>query len=175
MHAMTYALAALLVLVNAACLLLVVFGLPGIWVMVGTTALVAWWRHAAGAPMFGVPVLVTIIALALASELAEFMAASAGTRSAGGTRKGAWGALLGSFVGALAGTLIPIPVLGSLIGACAGAAIGACIFELRGGMTVRNSLRSGAGAGMGRLTGTVAKLVFALAIWVVIGVAAFWG
>jgi uncharacterized protein YqgC (DUF456 family) len=174
---MPIVIATSLVVLNAACVLLVLLGLPGTWLMVTATALVAWWRwdvHGA-APMFGVPMLVTIVGLALAGEVAEFVAGIAGTKSVGGTRRGSVGALVGTLVGALIGTaLIPLPIVGSLIGACAGAAVGAWGFELSGGRSMKASMRSGVGAGVGRLFGTVAKFVIAIAIWVVITVAAYW-
>ena len=111
---------------------------------------------------------------ALLGELAEFLASVWGTKKFGGTNWGAGGALLGTLVGGLVGTFaIPVPVLGSLIGACAGAALGAWGFELWAGQKMKLSLKSAAGAGIGRLSGTVAKLAAGVLIWVVAAVAAF--
>lgn len=175
---MTYALAVALMILNAGGLLLVVFGLPGTWLMVAATLLAAWWqwdaRRPASEQMFSITVLVAIVALALIGEVVEFLAGVVGTRTAGGTRRGAVGALIGTIAGAIIGTAIPPPILGTLLGACAGAAIGAWGLELSGGRTMRASLKSGAGAGVGRLVGTVAKLAIAVAIWVIVAVAAFW-
>jgi len=165
-----------LVVLNAVFVVLVLLGLPGTWLMVAATALVAWWRWdvSGAAPMFGVPVLAVVIGLALVGELVEFAAGVAGTKSAGGTRRGSLGALIGSLLGAVAGTFIPPPILGTLIGACAGAAVGAWGLELSGGRSMRASVRSGVGAGVGRFFGTVAKLVVAVVFWAVIAVAAYW-
>lgn len=176
---MTYVAAAILTVLNAAGLLLVVLGLPGTWLMVAATLLVAWWHGdfggGSGTAMFATPVLVTIVALAAAGEITEFLAGVAGTKTAGGTRRGAIGALVGTLIGGIVGTfLIPIPVIGSLVGACAGAAIGAWGLELSGGRTMKASVRSGVGAGVGRFAGTVAKLVVGVAIWLIVAVAAFW-
>ena len=176
---MNYLLATSLVLLNTVWLLLVIVGLPGNWLMVGGTLLVAWWRWdtvgAAGGPMFGIPVLVSICALAVVGEILEFFAGVVGSKTAGGSRRGAAGALLGALGGAVVGTFaIPVPVLGSLLGTCAGAALGAWGFELHAGRAMRASLKSGVGAGIGRLTGTVLKAIVGVMIWIVVAVAAFW-
>jgi uncharacterized protein YqgC (DUF456 family) len=174
---MAYLGAILLSLLNAVWLALVIIGLPGNWLMVLSTMLLAWWRWTAdpGRPMFGVPVLVAICLLALAGEIVELLAGVVGARVAGGTRRGALGALVGALVGGLLGTfLIAIPALGSLLGTCGGAAVGAWALELRGGQTARMSLNAGLGAGAGRLVGTLAKLAAGVAIWIVVAVAAFW-
>lgn len=168
-----YLIAILLAVLNAFFVFLVVLGLPGIWLMVTATALVAWWQWDHN--MFSIAVLVTIAVLALASEWLEFVAGMSGSRRAGGTSKGAWGALLGGFVGALVGSvLIPIPILGTLIGACAGAGGGAWALERAGGTSHDLAVRSGKGAAVGRLLGTMIKLGFAVAIWLIVTVASFW-
>ena len=170
---MVYVYAILLTLINAAWLLVTIVGLPGTWLMVATTALLAWWQWDNG--MIGLPVLITILALALLGEILEFVAGVLGTKTFGGTNWGAVGALLGTLVGGIAAIpLIPIPVLGSLIGACLGAAVGAWALELYAGQKLEPSLKSAAGAGLGRLTGTVTKLVCGVAIWIIAAVAAFW-
>jgi uncharacterized protein YqgC (DUF456 family) len=174
---MTYVLAGALMLTNAVGLFLVVLGLPGNWLMVLCTLLVAWWRRDAqpGAPMFSVAVLVAIAVLALLGEILEFAAGMVGSQAAGGTRRGAAGALVGALVGGIVGTLaIPILVLGSLLGTCIGAAIGAWGLELSGSRSGRAALRAGAGAGVGRLFGTLAKFVVGVAIWLTVAIAAFW-
>ncbi|MBN2446068.1 MAG: DUF456 domain-containing protein [Phycisphaerae bacterium] len=170
---MLYVWATLLTLLNAGWLVTVVLGLPGTWLMVISTALVAWWQW--DRVMIGLPTLVVIAVLALLGEIAEFIAGVWGTKQFGGTNWGAGGALVGTLIGGLVGTFaIPVPVLGSLIGACAGAALGAWGFELSAGQKMKPSLKSAAGAGIGRLSGTVAKLAAGVLIWVIAAVAAFW-
>ncbi len=173
---MNYLFATLLVALNTVWLFLVVLGLPGTWLMVGGTLILAWWRRDAGdGAMFSNPVLVLICVLAGLGEVLEFLAGVVGSKVAGGSRRGALGALLGALVGGIGGTfLIPIPVLGSLLGAGLGAGLGAWGLELHSGREMRAALRSGAGAGVGRLSGATAKLIVALLIWVIIAVAGFW-
>ena len=170
---MDYAIAAILIALNAGCLVLVLLRLPGVWLMVLSTALVAWWRWDDG--MFSVWTLIAILILAAISEVLEFVAGAAGTRKAGGSRWGAAVSIFGGIAGAIIGTaLIPVPVLGSLIGAIAGAALGAWGTELLVGRKMHEAVKSGAGAGAGTLAGVLIKIAFGVLVWVIIAVAAFW-
>ncbi|MBI1367753.1 MAG: DUF456 family protein [Planctomycetes bacterium] len=157
---------------NAMSLLLVVLGLPGNWLMVLATGVFAWamWDvHAITA----IP-LAAIGLLALVGEILETTLGASGARKAGGSRWGAIGAILGALVGGIAGTfVIPIPVVGSILGACIGAGVGAIGFELAGGQKLGVSLRTGKGAAVGRLYGTIAKLVVGVTIWLIVAAALF--
>jgi len=170
---MLYLWATLLVLTNAVWLFLVLLGLPGNWLMVASTAFVAWLFWDQG--MFSRWTLLALVGIAVLGELLEFVAGAVGTKQAGGSRSGAFGALLGGVIGAIAGTfVIPLPVFGSLMGACGGAFCGALAMELAGGRDLEPAVRSGMGAGIGRFFGTVAKLAVGIVIWLVAAVAAFW-
>jgi uncharacterized protein len=173
---MPYLWATLVTLLNVVWLALVALGLPGTWLMVATAAGVAWWQAARGSPnpLFSLWTLIAATALAALGEFAEFAAGAAGARRTGATKRGARGALIGGLVGALLGTAIPVPVIGSLLGAGAGAAIGAAFAEFSGGRRVDDSLRAGVGAGIGRLAGSLVKLVIGALIWLELAVAAFW-
>jgi uncharacterized protein YqgC (DUF456 family) len=166
----TYLWAALLVLTNTLWLALDLLGLPGNWLMVAGTLLVAWLRPG----MFGAWTLVAVCVVAAAGEALELLSGAVGARKGGAGRRGAAGALLGGFLGAIAGTFwIHVPLLGSLAGACAGACLGAWGLELSGGRGFGASLRAGVGAGAGRALGTVVKLAAGILLWLVIAVAAF--
>jgi uncharacterized protein len=170
---MMYLWATILVLANAVWLFLVLLGLPGNWLMMVSTALVAWLYWDEG--MFSRWTLLAALGIAVLGEVLEFAAGAVGTKQAGGSRAGAFGALAGGLIGAAAGTfIIPIPIIGSLVGACGGAFCGALAMELAGGREMEPAVRSGIGAGVGRFFGTVAKLVVGIAIWLVVAVAAFW-
>jgi uncharacterized protein YqgC (DUF456 family) len=168
--------ATLLTLVNLGWLAAGVLGLPGNWLMVLSAAGLAWWRHSAGQPPLLSPAtLVAAVVLAAAGELVEFLAGAVGSRRAGGTRRGAIGALAGGLVGGVAGTfLIPVPLLGALLGACAGACLGAAGLELTGGRSWAASVNAGVGAGFGTLLGRGGKLAVGIVIWAVLATAAFW-
>lgn len=170
---------AFLALLSAGCIFLVVLGLPGTWLMAALAGLFAWWQWDAARSSFdqflGLPALIVILALAIIGEIWEFAASAAGAKKAGASGWGAIGALVGTIVGGIVGTIaIPIPLVGSLIGACGGAAAGAWICELVIGRPQDQAVRSGVGAGVGRLKGTLAKLAIAVVMWLVIAVAAFW-
>ena len=167
---MNYVWAVILVLTNAVWLALDLLGLPGNWLMVAGTLLVAWLEP----QLFSVWTLVAIVIVAATGEGLELLSGALGAWKGGAGRRGSVGALLGGLIGAIVGTfLIPIPMLGSLIGACAGACLGAWIFELNGGRDFRASLRAGVGAGMGRAVGTVIKLAVGILLWLIIAIAAF--
>ena len=171
--------AAILLAVNLAWLCLTLLGLFGNWMMIVSVLLVLWWRWAPGAPlseqMFHPATLIVLVVLAVVGELLEFLLSAAGARKAGGSRFGALMALIGSVAGGIIGTFaIPIPVVGTLLGACGGAFGGALIGELMLGRQMGDSLRSGEGAAVGRLLGTVGKLAVGLAMYLIIAFAAFW-
>jgi uncharacterized protein YqgC (DUF456 family) len=166
----TYLWAALLILANALWLVLDLLGLPGNWLMVAGTLLVAWLQPG----MFSVWTLAAMVILAAAGEVLELASGVFGARKGGAGRRGSAGALGGGLFGALIGTFwIPIPVVGSLIGACAGACLGAWFLEQTGGRDSWASLRAGVGAGVGRALGTVIKLAVGIFLWLLIAIAAF--
>jgi uncharacterized protein YqgC (DUF456 family) len=165
-----YFWAVILVLTNAVWLALDLLGLPGNWLMVAGTLLVAWLEP----EMFGVWTLVAIVLMAAAGEVLELLSGALGARKGGAGRRASVGALVCGLIGAVMGTLlIPIPVLGSLIGACGGACLGAWIIEMGGGRDFRASLRAGVGAGVGRAVGTLIKLAVGIPLWLSIAIAAF--
>lgn len=174
---MDWILATGLTLFNLVFLLSVLIGLPGTWLMVAATALIAWLRRASvdGEPMITVWVLAAMIGLALVGELIEFLAGVIGSKQFGGTNRSAVGALVGTLLGGILGTfLLPVPLFGSLLGACLGAAAGAIGVEVHDRRPFREALRSGTGAGFGRLAGSLAKFGCGVAMWIVATVAAFW-
>lgn len=165
--------AVLLIALNSVWLMLNLLALPGNWLMVISTLLVAVVNWKAG--MFSQPTLVVIVLLAILAEVAELLAGAVGAKKAGGTRRGATGALFGGMIGGLVGTfVIPVPVIGSLLGICVGACAGALVLELMGGRQFLAAMRSGVGAGMGSLAGTVLKFLIGAAIWAIVAIAAFW-
>jgi uncharacterized protein YqgC (DUF456 family) len=156
---------------NACWLLLVVFGLPGNWLIVISTCLFAWWRWDDG--VFSIYTLVFIVALAILGELIEFLGGMGGARRGGASWRGSVGALIGAVTGAVIGTFF-VPFFGTLIGACIGAGIGAWGLELTAGKQMKESVRSGVGAGVGEFLGITVKFAVGIVIWFIVAVAAFW-
>lgn len=134
---------------------LVAVTLPGIWTMAGAALLVEWiWPE-----VLSIWVIVAVVALGVVGELVEFYSSMAGSKRAGGSRAGGWGALGGTIVGLIVGQIvIPIPILGAVIGGIAGAGFGAALTER--GVAKRSwgeSYRSGKGASAGRAMSMVFK------------------
>ena len=111
--------------------------------------------------------LVLVVVLALLGELVELVAAAYGVKRAGGSRRGAIlalvGSLIGGVVGIFVGGIIPIPVVGSIAGAvlCAGigALVGAFLGEQWKGRNLDDSLTIGTAAFFGRIFGTLGKVL----------------
>ena len=170
---MLYLWSTILVLLNAFCLLMVLFSMPGNWLIITLTCLFAWWRWDDG--VFSVYTLVAIAILAVLGELIEFLGGAGTAKKAGATWRGSVGALIGAITGALIGTfVIPVPVLGTLIGACIGAGLGTWALELSTGRDTVQSARYGVAAGIGQFLGITGKFVIGIVIWLIVTVAAFW-
>jgi len=160
----------LLLLVSVAGLFLNILGLPGLWLMIaaaGGFGLLTTWDNFVGWPSVG-----TLIALGLIAELAEFLAGAAGSKAAGGRKRGMVGAIIGALIGGLAFSFIPVPVVATIVGACFGAFLGAAILELTD-KDFRHALRVGMGAAKGRFIGIVIKSAIGVVMLLIILVAAF--
>lgn len=141
----------LLALAQLVGLVLIPFGLPGIWVQV--LALVAYAFGTGWTTVGWVPVVVAVL-LALAAEGIEWVLGGRFARHYGGGRRAMWGAVVGGVVGAFAG--IPVPVLGSIIGSFLGSFAGAALMQMTEGGW-RPALRTGWGAFLGRLAAVAVK------------------
>lgn len=173
-----YTTATLFALLAALCGTMIIFGLPGIWFMIVLAAANelanAWWIGSQGG-WFAWSIIAVAVVIALGAEAVEFLAGAAGAKAGGASKRGLIGALIGGVVGAIIGSIfILIPIVGTIAGAMLGAAIGAICGEISGGRSLQASLIPAAGAAGGRLVGTLAKLPFALAAWLVLVVGAFW-
>lgn len=162
----------LLIVLQLTGLVLNILGLPGLWVMVLSTGGFMWltWDQ----QYVSIWTLVFLLVLAIAAEIVEFIAGSAGAAKAGGSKLGQVGAIIGGLVGALVGTAaLPIPVVGTIVGACAGSFIGSMGIEWYRRGDVDHSMRVGWGAAKGRFYGILAKTGFGLMILLVTILAAF--
>lgn len=159
----------LLIVIAAAGLVISVFGLPGLWLMV---AAAVGYTLAAGDAVLGWQVVAVLAGLALASEIAEFLAGAVGSSAAGGSWRGIVGAAVGGIIGAIVG--MPVPVIGPVLAAILGAAIGAGILELTSGKTsVEQAGQIAVGAAKGRFWGALSKLGFGSIMLLVVVVYAF--
>lgn len=145
-------------------------GAPGNWFIIAIAAV--WALIGPEEYRFGWGVVIGLIVIALIGEGIEFGTSVLGTKKLGGSARGATLSVIGSIVGGIVGVLmglpIPVPLLGPLVGsilfASTGALIGAIIGEQWVGKPVTESLKIGGAAFIGRLLGTVGKLIMGSAM-----------
>ena len=146
-------------------LILIVLGLPGLWIMVATA--VVYNMIVPGDPIGWVS-LIAVAVLALIAELLEFTMIGRYARKYGGSRRAGWGAIIGGMIGAVVG--FPVPIVGPVIGAFVGSFVGALVAELTGGATATDATRVAKGALIGRVVSTMLKIGigFTIGIWIFI-------
>ena len=154
------------VLLLAACgvvgLLLIPFGLPGLWVIVLGVLGYGWLTDFR---TIGVGLIILIVALALIGEVVEAWLGFRMARRYGGSSRAGWGALIGGLVGAIIG--VPVPVIGSVIGGFVGAFLGAALFEYTRARHSEGAVRAGWGAVLGRAVAAAVKMGLGVVIAVV--------
>ena len=153
----------LLAAVIVLSLILIVLGLPGLWIMVATA--VTYNLIVPGEPI-GWFTILGVGVLALVAELLEFSLSGRYARKYGGSRRAGWGAIIGGIVGAMVG--FPVPIIGPVIGAFVGSFVGALVAELTGGSGAKDATKVATGALIGRVVSTVLKIGigFTIGIWV---------
>ena len=156
----------LLLLINLTGLGLAIVSLPGLWLIVGATAGFAW---VTGFNKYvGWPGLIAVLVLALLAEIIEFVAGAAGSKQAGGSKRGMIGAVVGALVGAVVFTpFIPVPVVGTIAGLCLGSFAGAFLVEIGIGREYGHAANVGIGAAKGRFYGVIIKLIFGVVMLLV--------
>ena len=140
-------------------LVLVPLGLPGLWVMVAGVVGYGWLTDFRSV---GVATIAVLLGLAFLGEIIEAWLGFRLTRTFGGSRRSAWGALVGGIVGAVLG--VPVPLVGSVIGAFLGSFAGAALFEYSLSRTAGTAVRAGWGAVVGRATAAAAKIALGIVI-----------
>ncbi len=148
-------------------LLLIPFGLPGLWVILFGIIGYGWITNFR---TLSTGFLVVAIALALLGEVLESWVGFRFAKRYGGSSRAGWGALVGGLVGAVVG--VPIPIVGSVIGGFVGAFIGAAVFEYSKARQAQGSVRAGWGAVLGRAAAVAIKMGLGVAMVVGAGFAA---
>lgn len=156
----------LLAIVQLIGLVLIPFGLPGIWLMV---AGIAVYAVVGGFQVIGGYTVAFVIGLAALAEVAEAWLGFRLARRYGGSKAAGWGAIIGGLIGAVLGT--PVPVIGNVIGAFLGAFVGAVVIEFATGRKLGDTLGVGWGAVVGRAVGAAVKVMVGLVI-AIVGIAA---
>jgi hypothetical protein len=156
-------------------------GLPGNWVMVGVAIPAAYLLPESSRVDLGWTAIAALVVLALTGELLEFLAGALGVQQAGGSRRSAVMAMIGSIVGGalglMAGIPFPIPVVGSLVAAVLFASLGALVGALLGedwkGRDFDQAVRVGHAAFWGRMLGTVAKVAVGAVMCAIVVIGVF--
>jgi uncharacterized protein YqgC (DUF456 family) len=142
-------------------LALIIFNLPGLWLMAGAAGLYAL---VTSGEYIGWGKLAIVLALCLLAELLELLARAGGAKQAGGSKRSMILATIGGVLGGILLSL-PVPILGTIAGVCIGAFAGAMI----GQMTVESSdLTHSAQVGYGAAKGTLIGMVLKLAVGIVL-------
>ncbi len=145
-------------------LVMIPFGLPGTLVLFAAALCYHLLVPAGG---IGLTTAIGVGVLMAVAEGLEWVLTGRFTKRYGGSRRAAWGAILGGKVGAFIG--VPVPIVGSIVGAFAGAFIGAFVAEWSGGSGHGAAARVAWGAFLGRVAAAATKIAIGLvmAIWMV--------
>ncbi len=147
--------ATLLYLAMVVGLLVIPIGVPGQFLIAAAAAL---FTLIAGAEVLPWWVAITLFCLAVAAEVGEAVAGYFGAKQAKGSVWSAVGGMAGGIVGAILGSAVA-PILGSIAGALAGTFGGAFAVEYSRTRHPGNAQAVAKGALMGRLAGSLIKLV----------------
>jgi uncharacterized protein YqgC (DUF456 family) len=156
--------------------------LPGNWFIIGLAALFAsTLKTGDAAHGLNWEAVALLTVLAAGGEVLEFFAGAAGAAKKGASRRAIALAIAGTFFGSITGAIVglPIPVFGPLVGALAGAAGGAFAGAYLGEMWKHGgsnkSIDVGWGAAVGRVLGTLGKLLVGSVMIVILTVRVFAG
>ena len=168
-------LIALLLLIGMVCSwALNLVGLPGNWINLAAVAIYAWLMPLEHRADVGWIVVGILLLLAIAGEVIETLASSAGAATAGGSKRGAALAMVGAMIGGVIGLLIPNPfpvighILASLLCSGVGALLGAMLGEAWKGREWEDAWWVGHSAFWGRMFGTVGKILVGAVMIVVV-------
>jgi uncharacterized protein YqgC (DUF456 family) len=150
---MDYVILAFYLLFSLAGLISLIFGLPGNFVILGASILYGWYG---GFQEITVKIIIILIVLALAGELIEFLLGILGSKKYESSNRAVVGSIIFGIIGAVMGAPFFFGI-GAVVGAFAGAFAGAIIVELSQGKKMDEALKSGWGAFIGRVAGTISK------------------
>jgi len=175
-----YAWALLLVLSSGVVWTANFFALPGNWFILGLAALfVSGMGSGEAAQGLNWSAVALLTLIAAGGEALEFFAGAAGAAKKGGSRRAVVLAIIGTIGGSITGAVmgLPIPLVGPLAGALLGGAGGAFAGAYLGEMWKHGgadkSISVGMGAAVGRLLGTLGKLLVGVVMIVILAARVF--
>ena len=139
------------------------FGLPGNWVILVVSFLLAWAGHF---EKIQISTLIILLGLTLFGELIEFMLGIIGAKKYEASNRAIIGSIFFGIVGAILGAPFLLGI-GSIIGAFAGAFVGAVLIELIQGKKFDHAFSSGWGTLLGRVGGSFAKIFIGIVMVVI--------
>lgn len=157
---MDYVVLALYILISLAGLVSLIFGLPGTFIILGASVLYGWYG---GFSEITVRVIIILVVLALAGELIEFLLGILGSKKYESSNRAIVGSIIFGIIGAVMGAPFFFGI-GAVIGAFAGAFAGAILMELSQGKKMDEAIKSGWGAFLGRVAGTISKGALGIAM-----------
>lgn len=138
------------------CVLLIPFGIPGLWVIgVLTAGLLI-------AGMVGWGFTLTVLGTVLVAEVLEFVVIKRFGDAYGGSNRAFWGALVGGFAGLFVG--LPIPFIGSVLTAFLGTFLGAGLVTFLETKSALRSARVGYGVLLARTVAVAMKMTTAIGV-----------
>jgi uncharacterized protein len=152
----------LMVAASVVGLLLIPFGLPGLWVIVLGILGYGWLTDFR---TVSVGLILLVMGLALIGEVVEAWLGFRMARRYGGSSRAGWGALIGGLAGAVIG--VPVPFIGSVIGGFVGAFVGAALFEYTRARHSEGAVMAGWGAVLGRAAAAAVKMGLGVVIAVI--------
>ncbi|MBA3445311.1 MAG: DUF456 domain-containing protein [Gemmatimonadales bacterium] len=156
---MTESAVLLLVAASIIGLLLIPFGLPGLWVILLGIVGYGWLTDF---ETMSATFLIVIIGLAILAEAFEAWIGFRFAKRYGGSSRAGWGALVGGLVGAIVG--VPVPIIGSVVGGFVGAFVGAAVFEYTRARQSGVAAKAGWGAVLGRAAAAAMKMAVGIAM-----------
>jgi len=139
------------------------FGLPGNWLILGISLLLAWSGHF---DKIELTTLVILLVLTLLGELIEFLLGIIGAKKYEASNRAIVGSIIFGIIGAILGAPFFLGI-GSIIGAFAGAFAGAVLFELFQGKKIQQAVSSGWGTLLGRVGGSFAKIFIGIVMVII--------
>ncbi|MGH7499749.1 MAG: DUF456 family protein [Gemmatimonadales bacterium] len=151
----------LLLVASLVGLVLIPFGLPGLWVILLGILGYGWLTDF---DTLSVGMVALAIALPILGEVSESWIGFRFATRYGGSSRAGWGALIGGLVGVVIG--VPVPLVGSVIGGFVGAFAGAAIFEYTRARHSEGAVRAGWGAVLGRAAAAAVKMALGVVMTV---------
>ncbi len=160
---MDYVILSIFILIAIAGLISHLFGLPGNFIILADSVLLAWYG---GFKEITVKIIIILAVLAILAEVIEFLLGVAGAKKYKSSNK----AIVGSIVFGIIGGILGIPFffgIGAVIGAFLGAFAGAFIIEFLFDRNFDKAVKSGWGALLGRVGGAISKGAIGLTMIVI--------